>query len=239
MEAKQQHVESTRVVIVDDHILFKELITTVVNGLAGLKVVGWAQTEDEALQLCWKEKPDIIILDLLLMPSNSGIVALHRIRSVSRDAHILIFSGNLTPEIIRRILAAGAFSLIDKAATLEEFRRALQAVAEGRTYFSPVISDTIRSLVLTAVEPGGGRESMLTRREQSVLSHLAQGMSSKEIAAMLGVSRHTVANHRTRLMRKTGLHRIAQLSLYAASHGLLEGVTATGRLPLPATRRAS
>lgn len=221
MEANLQHSPPARVVIVDDHILFKELITTVVNGLSGLKVVGWAQTEGEALQLCWKEKPEIIILDLLLMPANSGIVALHRIRSVARDAHILIFSGNLTPEVIREVLAAGAFSLIDKAATLEEFRRALRAVAGGRIYFSPEISAAIRRLVLTAGLPGHRQKCRLTHREQSVLNHLAQGMSSKEIARQLGVSRHTVASHRTRLMRKTGLHRIAQLSLYAANHGLL------------------
>lgn len=227
MEASLSHNAPTRVVIVDDHILFKELITTVVNGLGGLKVVGWAQTEGEALTLCWKERPEIIILDLLLMPANSGIVALHRIRSVARDAHILIFSGNLTPGVIRQVLAAGAFSLIDKAATLEEFRRALRAVAGGRIYFSPEISGAIRRLVLTAATPGPKPECLLTQREQSVLSHLAQGMSSKEIALRLGVSRHTVATHRTRLMRKTGLHRIAQLSLYAADHGLL--AAATGR----------
>ena len=239
MEAKSENTEPTRVVIVDDHILFKELITTVVNSIGGMKVLGWAQTEDEALQLCWKEKPHVIILDLLLMPSKSGIVALHRIRSVSRDAHILIFSGNLTPDIIRRVLAAGAFSLIDKAATLAEFRRALQAVAGGRIYFSPEISDAIRSLVITAGTTGRVQDCQLSNREQLVLSHLARGMSSKEIAARLGVSRHTVANHRTRLMRKTGLHRIAQLSLYAASHGLLEGSLTGVSLPLPATRRVS
>jgi len=222
MEAKPQHNKPARVVIVDDHILFKELIISVVNTVGGLKVVGWAQTESEALEVCWKEKPDVIILDLLLMPANSGIVALNRIRSVARDAHILVFSGNLTPDIIRQVLAEGAFSLIDKSASLEEFRRALHAVADGRTYFSPEISDTIRSLVLTTSRThGAGRGNRLTRREESVLGHLARGMSSREIAALLGLSWHTVANHRNRLMQKIGLHRVAQLSLYAASHGLL------------------
>ncbi len=239
MEAKPQHPKPARVVIVDDHILFKELIISVVNTVGGLEVVGWAQTENEALQLCWKEKPDVIILDLLLMPTSSGIVALNRIRSVSRDAHILIFSGNLTPDMIRRVLAAGEFSLIDKSATLEEFRRALHAVADGRTYFSPEISDTIRSLVLTSQGSDGVRHSRLTQREESILGHLAQGMSSREIAALLGLSRHTVANHRNRLMQKIGLHRVAQLSVYAASHGLLAASAPPVRHAQPPVRRAS
>jgi DNA-binding NarL/FixJ family response regulator len=220
--------EPIRVVIVDDHILFKELITNVVNAMPGLKVVGWAQTEPEALQLCVREQPQVVILDLLLLPSSSGIVALHRIRSACRGAHILIFSGNLNPGIVRRVLAAGEFSLIGKSATLEEFRAALRAVATGRTYFSAEIADTIRSLVFTGNLPDGGVPH-LTRREESVLGYLARGMTSREIAAALGLSRYTVANHRSRLMRKIGVHRTAQLSLYAASQGLLERPAPTQR----------
>lgn len=236
MEAQAARPEISRVVIVDDHILFKELITAVVNEVDGLIVVGWAQTEAEAIQLCAKEKPDVVILDLLLLPSSSEIVALNRLRAACRDAHVLIFSGNLTPATVRRVLAAGAFSLIGKSASLEEFRRALQAVAGGRTYFSPEIANTIRSMVVTSRTPGAG--TRLTSREESVLGHLARGMSTKEIAATLGLSPYTVANHRNRLMKKIGLHRVAQLSLYAASHGLLAG-DSPGPGPVAPSRRAS
>ena len=212
--------ETARVVIVDDHILFQELITAVVNNVPGLRVVGWAKTEAEAVQLFTRLRPHIIILDLLLVPSDSGLVALHRICAAAHGAHILVFSGNLTPAVIRRILTAGEFSLIDKSATLEEFRAALRTVAQGRIYFSPEIAESIRRLVLSSHQ-SGTRSTTLTRREESVLSYLARGLSSREIAAALGLSRHTVANHRNRLMRKIGVHRAAQLSLYAANNGLL------------------
>lgn len=215
---------TTRVVIVDDHVLFREMITTVVDDVHGLKVVGWARNESEALTLCWRERPDLIVLDLML-PGSHGLGTLERLTAVCREARILVFSGNLTHGMIRQVLSAGPHSLMGKAASLDEFRRALQTVAAGRTYYSPEIAADIRSLV---VAPGqaSARGSQLSPREEAVLGCLARGMSSREIASALGLSRHTVANHRSRLMRKLGLHRVAQLSLYAASQGLLE-------LPLP------
>lgn len=236
MEAKSSHRAPVRVVIVDDHILFKELITGVVNDMPGMSVVGWAQTEAEAVQLCQREKPDVVILDLLLRPASSEIIALPRFRQACHDPNVLIFSGNLTPANVRRVLAAGAFSLIGKSATLEEFREGLREVAAGRTYFSSEISATIRGLVATARgrQIGGGQR--LTAREEAVLVHLARGLSSKEIGAALGLSPHTVANHRNRLMRKIGLHRVAQLSVYAARQGLIEPETIAARKP---HRRAS
>lgn len=231
MESKLSRRDPVRVVIVDDHILFKELISGVVNETGGMRVVGWAQTEAEAVQLCERERPDVIILDLLLRTSSSEIIALPRFRQACRDAHVLIFSGNLTPATVRRVLAAGAFSLIGKSATLEEFRQALRTVAAGHTYFSPEIAATIRTLV-AGNRRGGGGTRRLTGREEVVLTHLARGLSSKEIAARLGISPHTVANHRSRLMRKIGLHRVAQLSVYAARQGLIEPE------PSPARRTA-
>jgi DNA-binding NarL/FixJ family response regulator len=167
-----------------------------------------------------RERPDLIVLDLIL-PENHGVGTLDRLCSICRDARILVFSGNLTPTMIRQVLDAGPHSLVGKGVTLEEFRRALQAVAAGQTYFSPEIAADIRSMVVTprpSIQPG---RRTLSAREEEVLGCLARGMSSREIAIALGLSPHTVANHRSRLMRKLGLHRVAQLSLYAASQGLL------------------
>lgn len=232
MAVDARKIFTTRVVIVEDHVLFREMVTTVVNAIPGLKVVGWACNENEAITLCWRERPDLIVLDLLL-PENHGIGTLARISAICRDARILIFSGNLTPGMIRQVLHAGPYSLIGKGATLDEFRQALRAVAAGQTYFSPEIAANIRFMVTSTGPQSSGGAQPLSAREESVLGCLARGMSSREIAALLGLSPHTVANHRSRLMRKLGLHRVAQLSLYAASRGLLE-------LPAPEPRaRAS
>lgn len=224
MRTDAREKQPTRVVIVEDHVLFREMLTGVVNAIEGLRVVGWACNESEAITLCWRERPDLIVLDLML-PENHGTGTLTRLSSICRQARILIFSGNLNPGIIRQVLAAGSYSLVGKGVTLDEFRRALQAAAAGRTYFSPEIAADIRSMVLApgAVPESGGQP--LTAREELVLGCLARGMNSREIATALGLSPHTVANHRSRLMRKLGLHRVAQLSLYAASRGLLDRAT--------------
>jgi DNA-binding NarL/FixJ family response regulator len=220
MEAHSKKPAETRVVIIDDHPVLSELITSVVDSLPNFRVVGRTQTEQEALALCTREQPDVVVLDLVLSAS-SGLTLLVKLGSVCPRARVVIFSGNLTPGIITQALAAGAFSLISKSVTLDEFRTALLAVAAGRTYFSPEISAAIKTLVTASPLLAAPGRPKLSRREAIVLAHLAQGFSSKEIAAKLGVSAYTVANHRSRLMKKTGLHRAAQLSLYAERHGLL------------------
>lgn len=211
----------TRVVVVDDHILYREMVTAVVNSVAGLRVVGWASNEHEALRLCWRERPGLVVLDLKL-PSGDAFGTLERIAAACPQARILVFSGNLTQHTIRRVLASGPHSLVSKGATLDEFRQALEAVAGGRTYYSPDTAAIIRSIVVNRTDKGPAEEPRLSAREESVLACLAQGKTIREIAAALGLSRHTVANHLSRMRRKTGLKRIAQLSLYAASHGFLD-----------------
>lgn len=220
MDLAPKNSRVSRVVIIDDHTVLSELIASVVDSLRDFQVAGRAQTEAQALALCAEEQPDVVILDLVLSAS-SGLTLLAKLGTVCPKARVIIFSGNLTPGVIAQVLSAGAFSLVSKTATLEEFRSALLAVAAGRTYFSPEISAVIKSLVTDPSLVPVPRRSKLSRREEIVLGYVAQGLSSREIAAVLGVSVYTVANHRSRLMKKTGLHRAAQLSLYAERHGLL------------------
>ncbi len=225
MEAQSHRGVKTRVVIIDDHTMLSELLTSVVNSLKGFHVAGSARTETEALQVCARELPDLVILDLVLS-STFDLTLLEKIGQLCPQARVIIFSGNLTPDIIQLVLSAGAYSLISKSANLGEFRAAVLAVAAGRTYFSPEVSAVIKGLVINPAARTAADRSRLTRREQTVLCHLAQGLSSKEIASRLGVSVYTIANHRSRLMKKTGLHRAAQLSLFAVHHGLLGNTAA-------------
>jgi len=220
MKRQSNEPGEVRVVLVDDHRVLNELITRVVDSLPNFIVVGSAQTESEALAVCLREQPHIVILDVMLSGS-SGLSLQQKLATLCPAARVVIFSGHLQPEVVREALASGACSLIDKTATLDEFAAALVAVAAGRTYFSPEIAAQVKSLVVEPRQAGAGGRVRLSRREETVLRGLAQGLSTKEIAAALGVSTHTVANHRSRLMKKTGLHRAAQLSLYAARRGLL------------------
>jgi DNA-binding NarL/FixJ family response regulator len=220
MEPSNHVEESVRVLVVEDHRVLGELIGSVIDSCRGFQVVGWAQTGTEAITLCEQTKPDLVILDLVLA-AESGFAVLDKLSMLDLKTRVAVFSGNLTPNLVRRALAAGVLGVISKTTSLEEFRHALLAVAHGRTYFSPEVSTTIKGLVVERqIETGDGSSTLLTEREESILAYLAQGFSSREIASALGVSIYTVANYRSRLMKKTGLHRATQLSFYAMRRGL-------------------
>jgi DNA-binding NarL/FixJ family response regulator len=208
------------VVIVDRHHAILEMMTRVIEALPGFKVVGHAREAGAMRELCRRERPDLVVVDLVL-PGTSGMGVLAEVRAVSGLARVLIFSSVLRPELVRGAVLSGAHGLVERSCPLAEFCQALRAVASGRIHFSRSGNDEIRSLVLR--RPGDRRHhARLTDREKSVLCDIADGLSSKEISAKLGISVHTVVHHRTRLMRKTGLRGAAQLSRYAVELGLVE-----------------
>jgi DNA-binding NarL/FixJ family response regulator len=147
-----------------------------------------------------------------------GVLA--ELRTMCGATRILIFSSILRPELVRGALLSGAHGLVERTAPLTEFIHALRAVAAGQIHFGRSGSDEIRSL-LGSGSSDFGRRARLTDREKGVLCEIADGLSSKEISAKLGISVHTVVHHRTRLMRKTGLRGAAQLSRYAVEMGLV------------------
>ena len=208
-----------RVLVVDDHVSVVEMITQFLDTLGGFTVVGQATTVDEACRIGTLEKPDVVILDLVLENGATGLRLIDQLRRNSPSTRYLIYSGNLTLNAVRTAMAAGVLAIVDKGASLRELREALNQVVGGTPYYSSAASEFLRHLVREKrVEK---RSVELSPRERSVLSMLAEGMSSKEIAEKLGLSMHTVVNHRSNLMRKTGLHRVAQLSRYAVDIGLV------------------
>lgn len=209
-----------RVVIVDDHLAIIDLLRQLVEAVPGYRVVGQAENSVAALELCAREQPDLVVLDLVLPPT-SGLSVLAQLRRAGARARILVFSGHLQPAAIQRALAAGADGIVDKVAPIEEFRMGMQAVASGRVYLCRSASEKVRNLVNRG-RARPPREAALSEREKAVLQAIADGLSSKEIASRLGLSVHTVVNHRTRLMEKTGKRGVAQLSRYAADLGLVE-----------------
>jgi DNA-binding NarL/FixJ family response regulator len=224
MEAKTETKSAIRVVIVDDHTVIRVMLSQIVETMGeGYRVIGQAQDAAEALQMCQAEKPDLVMLDLVLRDS-SGLGLLKQIKQVSAGTHVLVFSGNLGAAIIRQALMAGADGLIGKGATLEEFKTAIRATSLGQTYLCGESSEAVRLLV-SAPRPTPVVKPVLSQREQSVLRFIADGLSSKEIARKLGLSFYTVNNYRSKLIKKTGLHRAVQLSFYAAKIGLIDKPT--------------
>jgi DNA-binding NarL/FixJ family response regulator len=210
-----------RVVIVEDHTAILEMMKAAVEGIPGYKVVGYAQDVAAARELCRREQPALLILDLAL-PRGNGLTLLPELRTLSPLTRVVIFSGNLRAASIRSALLSGAHGLVEKTASLDEFEQALRAVGAGQVYFSRFASEEIRALVHRRT---GGPPPIvrLTEREKSVLRAIAEGLSSKQISTRLGISRHTVANHRTRLARKVRVRGVAQLSRYAVQIGLVDG----------------
>lgn len=211
--------QDIKVVIVDDHAAIIEMMTQVVESLPGFKVVGHALNGEAALVLCRSQQVDIIILDLV-MPGMSGLALMHDLKALLPEARVMIFTGSLNPAAVRGAITAGVLGVVEKMASLDVFRAALRAVAAGQEYYGPLAGRLIKTLVSRNPDDRAASAD-LTKREKTILCHVAQGMSSKEIAMKLGVSVHTVINHRTNLMKKTGLRRVAQLSLFAAQSGLV------------------
>lgn len=219
LPAPPSKIVRCRVAVIDDHTAILEMMVPIIESLPGFKVIGHFTEPIEAVESCEREQPDMIILDWVL-PRVSAPALLHDLKRVCPRARTMVFSGNLWPAAIRSALAAGVSGIVDKMAVLEVFRTAVQTVAAGRTFFSPLVSEQIKQLV-TKRSRAEAKSVALSGREKAVLRFIAEGFSSKEIAGFLGISAYTVVNHRTNLMRKVGLRRAAQLSLYAAQLGLI------------------
>ncbi|HVT74624.1 MAG TPA: response regulator transcription factor [Lacunisphaera sp.] len=214
-----------RVVIVDDHYMIVEMIAEIFERWEGFKVVGHAASCKEALEICHRERPDFVILDVGL-PDASGLEAFKKLKAAFPAVHVLVFSGNLNAAVIKKAMVAGVDGILSKASPTADLRAAIRSVSAGQTYLCNQTSETVRQIVRARAAPPV-EVPELSKREKTVLRHIASGLSSKEIAAKLGLSRYTINNFRAKLSKKTGLHRAVQLSRYAAEIGLLNDTGGT------------
>lgn len=208
-----------RVVIIEDQTAIREMVAEILRADPQFKIVGEWGDGQEAVSKCLEAKPDMVILDAKL-PGLNGVDLLRRLVKGLRNTRYLVFSGYENPVLVREMLEAGAHGFVEKTAGLAEFRKGIQTVAAGGTYFGPGVA----ALLLNVVSNPGSASShdMLTDREREVLQLVAESSSTKEIAVRLGISAKTVDNHRTNLMRKLDLHDVASLTRYAIEIGLIE-----------------
>jgi DNA-binding NarL/FixJ family response regulator len=215
-----------RVVIVEDQTAIREMVAEILRSDPSYKIVGECGEGQAGLTMCQELKPDLVVLDAKL-PGLNGVDLLRRLSKVLKHTRFLIFSGYENPVLVREMLEAGAHGFVEKTAGLSEFRKGIQTVANGGTYFGP----NVAALLLNVVTNPGAASShdMLTDREREILQLVAESYSTKEIAAKLGISVKTVDNHRTNLMRKLDLHDVASLTRYAIEIGLIDNKTLPGR----------
>jgi len=207
------------VVIVDDHPVLVSFLTEVLERRGRFKVIGRADTAAGALEVSARLKPTLVILDLVLLDS-SGLDCLRRLRAEVPRSHVLVFTGRLGSTLIGDMLLAGAAGILGKTAKVDEIVEAVERVAQGGMYLCAQACDAIRRLVREG-PPDLTRHPELSRQELAVLQHIATGLSTKQIAERMGLSRNTINAFRARVMKKTGRRTTAELVLYAARLGLV------------------
>ena len=211
-----------RVVIAEDHTLFRQGLKALLSLEPEFEVVGEAADGFQAIQCAKELKPDIILLDIS-MPRVDGMAAIREIKSVCPEAEVLILTVHKTEEHVLETLKSGASGYVLKDASHEEFLLAMRSVLQGKRYLSPDISARIVDGYLNGREtadPTSPWES-LTPRERQVLKLIAEAYKNREIADFLCISVKTVAKHRANIMKKLNLHSAAELTAYAIKRGIV------------------
>jgi len=201
-----------KVLLVDDHALVRRGFRRMLEDEPSFQVVGEASDGAEALKRAEELRPDVIVMDCAL-PQVNGIDATRQILKKLPDTAILMLSMHSEDTLVRQALEAGARGYILKNAMDLDLVSAIKKVAEGQTVLDPQIS---RGGTLK-----GERDTGLTQRELEILQHIVAGKSNKEIATELNLSVNTVSVHRANIMDALGIHKTAELVVYAIRNGLV------------------
>ncbi len=201
-----------RVLLVDDHALVRRGFRRMLEDEPTFQVAGEASDGLEAVQLAEQLHPDVIVMDCAL-PQMNGIQASRLILAKLPDTAILMLSMHSEDTLVKQALEAGARGYILKNAMDLDLVSAIKKVAEGQTVLDPQIA---RSGALK-----GERDTGLTPRELEILQHIVAGKSNKEIATELNLSVNTVSVHRANIMDALGIHKTAELVVYAIRNGLV------------------
>jgi DNA-binding NarL/FixJ family response regulator len=200
------------VLLVDDHALVRKGFRRILEDDPGILIVGEASEGEEAVRLALELKPKVVVMDCAL-PGVNGIDATRRIRAKMPDASVLMLSMHSEDTLVRQALEAGARGYILKNALELDLVSAVKRVAQGHLVLDPRLAKP------SALK--GERDSGLTARELEILRHIVAGKSNKEIAAELGLSANTVGVHRANIMDTLGIHKTAELVVYAIRNGLV------------------
>ncbi len=207
-----------RVLVVDDHAVVRSGLKLLLAAEDDLEVVGEAGTAREAVFEVRAQKPDVVLLDVV-MPGESGIEAVPKLLHESPETKVLVLSMQDDPNYVREAFAAGASGYVLKEAADAEVVGAIRQVAGGGSYVHPVLG--ARMVAADAEARAAAAADPLSTREREVLKLLALGHTNQEIAKQLYISVRTAETHRAHIMRKLGLETRAALVRYAIQHGLL------------------
>jgi len=215
-------MDQIRILLADDHNILRDGMRLLLERQPGFVVVGEASDGREVLELAHDQRPDVIVMDIA-MPNMNGIEATRRIVDKHPATGVVILSMHHDESYVIRSLKACARAYLLKDALKAELISAIQAVVQGRSFFSPKISkilqeDYVRTLELRDTED---TYELLTDREREILQLIAEGKTNKEIASTLNLSLYTVDTHRSHILQKLNLHSVPELILYAVRKGII------------------
>ncbi len=213
-----------RVMVVDDQALVREGLMTLLEAAADINPVVAAADGEEAVTLCARHRPDVVLMDLR-MPKLDGVEATRRIRASQPETEIVVLTTHADEASILDALQAGARGYLTKDAGIAEIARAVHAAADHHALLDPVVHSRLIAAASAAARPAPPPASLpddLTPREAEVLSLIARGLSNREIAATLVVSEATVKTHVNHVFAKIGARDRAQAVHYAYTHGLAD-----------------
>lgn len=214
-------MKSVRILIADDHELFRRGIAAELTQVPGWVVAADAANGRDAAAAAAEIKPDIIVLDLT-MPELNGLEAARKIISADPAARILILTAHESEQVVREVLSAGARGYVLKSDAGRMLVTAVQALLDGRYFFTSTVAQMVLDGYLRSEARDADAAHTLSAREREIVQLLAEGNSNKDIARALDISVNTAETHRGNIMRKMGFASLAELVRYAIRNRIIE-----------------
>jgi len=211
----------TRILLVDDHAMFRAGVKALLSREHGFEVVGEASSGDDGVDRVRELKPDVVIMDLS-MPGSDGLEATRRINALGLKTKVLVLTAHAEEEYLVPVVDAGASGYLGKTNADLDLVEAIRIVARGEVYLPPKATRLLLQHYKTAQTDTLGASPDLSAREQEVLALTAEGYSSREIGERLFISPKTVDTYRARIMEKLGLTHRSELVRFALKTGLLK-----------------
>jgi DNA-binding NarL/FixJ family response regulator len=211
-------MRNLRAVLIEDETMFRQLILLTLGKVKGLSVIGEFGLGKPGLQFCLKEKPDMLVVDLML-PDLNGLEIAREVRRLLPDTRILVITAHPSERLPAELMALGVNGYVDKTEPIEYVLSAVETVRGGGMFFASKIRAKGGSSMATLRKP---IEVPLTERELEIARLVAAGRMSKEIAAQLNLSVRTVEKHRANIMEKIGVREVASLTRWCIQAGLLD-----------------
>lgn len=208
---------AVRILLAENHVLMRQALRALLTTDNEISIVAEADDGSKVHSLAEQTDPDIVIMDVS-MPNMNGIEATRLLTEKHPKSKIIALSAYQEQRYVKGMLEAGARGYLIKTESEEELFQAIQMVLKGQIYLSPMVKNYLETLEKVSSENG---KQSLTKRETQVITLLAQGLHSPEIAKSLSISSATVEVHRRNIMRKLNLRGIAELTKYAVREGLV------------------